>query len=168
MIRKDRKDKNYTLVEYSDILRGLSTATKMNDAEFTKILKEIYSDVDLEDEMINKTTYKRISSDNKLIPFLKDKVGIIDFDTFIDHNVLKDALARSYYEFNHEMKNKLSNYFRKYVDNEINGISNDIIKQEIVNDKELLEYIKKYDDFTTYLEEKVNQNVDIKIYQKRG
>ena len=170
MIRKDKKDDNYTLVEYSDILLGLSKATKKKDEEFTELLKDIYSDVDLEDEMIDKITYKRISSDNKLIPFLKEEVGILDFDTFIDADILKDAFIRSYYEFNHEMKNKLSIYFRKYIDNEINGISNDVIKQEIINDKKLLEYIKKYDNFTIYVEDKINQNLDAreKIYCRKN
>lgn len=170
MIRKDKKDNNYTLVEYSDILLGLSKATKMKNKELKDLLKDIFSDVDLEDVMIDKITYKKISSDNKLIPFLKDEVGILDFDTFVDHNILKDALVRSYYEFNHEMKNKLAIYFRKYVDNEINDISNDNLKQEIINDKKLLEYIKKYDNFTMYLEEKVNKEVDVRgrIYKRRG
>lgn len=170
MIRKDKKDNNYTLVEYSDILLGLSKATKEKNKKYTDLLKDLYSDIDLEDEMIDKTTYKRISSDSKIVEYLKEKVGVIDFDTFIDADILKDALARSYYEFNHEMKNKLSIYFRKFVDNEINGISNDIIKQEIINDKELLEYIKKYDNFAMYIEDKINRNIDMteKIYQKRG
>ena len=170
MIRKSKEDSNYTLVEYNDILLGLLKATKIGDSELTDILKDMYSDADTDTEMIDKITYKKVHNDNKLIPFLKEKVGIIDFDTFIDTNMLKDALARSYYEFNHEMKNKLSIYFRKFVDNEINGISNDIIKNQIINDKELLEYIKKYDNFAMYIEEKINRNIDMteKIYQKRG
>lgn len=170
MIRKSKKDNNYTLVEYSDLLLGLSKATKMKNKEFTEILKEVYSDADLDDEMIEKTTYKRISNDSKLIPFLKEKVGIIDFDTFIDANILKDALARAYYEFNHEMKNRLAIFFRTFVSNEINGKSNDVIRQEIINDKELLEYIKKYDTFSMYLEDKINQNLieKEKIYCKKN
>ena len=170
MIRKDKKDDNYTLVEYSDILLGLSKATKMKNKEFTDLLKDIYSDVDLDDVMIDKTTYKRISSDSKLVDFLKEEVGVLDFDTLITEDILKDALARAYYEYNHGMKNKLSVYFRKFVTNEIYGIDNDIIKQEIINDKELLEYIKKYDNFAMYLEHKVNQNIDVreKIYCRKG
>lgn len=170
MIRKSKEDSNYTLVEYKDILLGLSKATKINDSELTNLLKDMYSDADTETEMIDKITYKRIHNDNKLIPFLKEEAGIIDYDKFITADILKDALARSYYEFNHEMKNKLSIYFRKFVDNEINGISNDIIKNQIINDKELLEYIKKYDNFAMYIEEKINRNIDMreKIYQKRG
>lgn len=170
MIRKDKKNNDYTLVEYTDILLGLSKATKRQNNEFTELLKEVYSDVELDDERIGKTTYKRISSDSKLIPFLKEEVGVIDFDTFINADMLKDALARSYYEFNHEMKNKLSIYFRKFVYNEINGIENDILKQEIINDKDLLEYIKKYDDFSMYIEDKINQEIDVreKIYYRKN
>lgn len=170
MIRRDKKDKNYYLVEYSDILLGMLKATKSKKTEYVDLLKDVFADVDTEDEMIDKTSYKKISVKSKLIPFLKEEVGVIDFDTFIDADILKDALARSYYEFNHEMKNKLSIYFRKYVTNEINGTDNDIIKHEIINDKELFEYIKKYDNFQMYLEEMINKNIDVreKTYKRRG
>ena len=170
MIRTDKKNNKYLLVEYSDILIGLSKATKMKNKEFVALLKDVYTDVDLDDEMIDKVSYKRINKNSKLVKFLKDEVGVINFDTFISADILKDALARSYYEFNHGMKNKLSMYFRKYVDNEINGISNDIIKQEIINDRDLLEYIKKYDHFNDYIEKKVTQNIVLreKTKRKRG
>ena len=105
---------------------------------------------------------KNINKNSKIIKFLVEQADIIDFDTHIDHDILKDALTRAYFEFNYEMKNKISAYFRKYVENEIEGIDNTIIKEEIKNDKELLDYIKKYDNFTMYVEDKVNKNIEIK------
>ena len=60
------------------------------------------------------------------------------------------------------MKNMLSYYLRKYIYNEINGIDNEYLRADIVNNKPLLEYIKKYDDFTSYVDDKIEKNIDMK------
>ncbi len=162
MIRKDKKYKNYKLIEYTDILVGMSVASKQGDKDMVESLRELFNSMEVDSVLIDKHNYVRINKNSKIIKFLVEQADIIDFDTHIDHDILKDALTRAYFEFNYEMKNKISAYFRKYVENEIEGIDNTIIKEEIKNDKELLDYIKKYDNFTMYVEDKVNKNIEIK------
>lgn len=172
MIRRDKQDESFVLVDYEDILMG-AVASSHENKELSINYMELFSnDSAIKKEDGSYTEYKktrRLKQDSEEVKYLIDTVGVIDLRTHIDHNILRDALTRSYYEFNHEMKNKLSIYFRKYLDNEINGIDNTILKQEIINDKELLEYIKKYDDLDEYLEFKINQHIDIneKTYKKK-
>ena len=162
MIRTDKKYKDYKLIEYADILIGMSVATKLNNKNMTEILSDLFNNMEVDSILIDKHNYVRINKNSKIIKFLIEEANIIDYDTYIDHDILKDALSRAYFEFNYEMKNKLSIYFRKYVENEIEVIDNTIIKEEIKNDRDLLEYIKKYDNFTMYIEDKVNKNIEIK------
>lgn len=163
MIRRDRKDENYVFVDYSDLLMG-AVKSSDNNPKLSESFLRIFSENNTSkphgsfNEMKN---FVRLSKDCEEVNYLIHKVKIPDYRTLITADILKDALARSYYEFNYEMKTKLTSYFRKFVDNEIEGISNTILKEEIINDKELLEYIKKYDDFDHYLEVKINQKIDI-------
>lgn len=165
MIRKDKSNENYVLVDYDDILMGAirSSGFGLKDlsVKFMNLFEEDYAVKREDGSYIETKKYRRIKEDSEEIKFLIEKAGVIDYRTLINADILKDALARSYYEFNHEMKTKLSNYFRKFVDNEIHGIDNKILKEEIINDKILLDYIKKYDDFNQYLEVKINQNIEI-------
>lgn len=161
MLRLDKNNKEYTLVEYTDILVGLNYASKYEDEKINNLLKDLFLDVENEDIYIGEKHYKKLTTNSEVVKYLKEKVKILDYDNFIDQNILKDALVRAYYEFNHEMKNKISKYFRTYIDNEINGIDNEIIKNEIINDKKLLEYIKQYDTFDSYIESKININLNI-------
>ena len=173
MIRKDKSDDNYVLVDYEDILFGAVKASGLGLQELSTnfmILFETDSKEKKEDgSYVEMKKYRRIEKDSEEIKFLIEKARVIDNRTLITADILKDALIRSYYEFNHEMKNKLTGYFRKYVDNEINGIPNNVLEEEIRNDKILLEYIKKYDSFNEYLEDKINQTIDIneKIKKRR-
>lgn len=167
MLRKDKKNGNYILVEYTDILMGLNYATKMNDSKIDNLLSDLFVDADNFDTYIDNKHYVKLKKDSEVIKYLKEKVKIQDYDNFIDHNVLKDALVRSYFEFNHDMHKKLKVYFRKYLENEITGIDNKYLKDEIINDKKLLEYIKEYDNLDEYLEKKININLDIKEKGKR-
>lgn len=161
MLRLDKNDKSYTLVEYKDILIGLNYASKTEDEKINNLLKDLFVDLETEDIYIGEKHYKRLQTDSEIVKYLKEEVKIIDYDNFVNHNILKDALVRAYYEFNHEMKNKLSRYFRIYVDNETKGIDNEIIKNEIINDKILLKYIKEYDTFDEYIEKRININIGV-------
>lgn len=161
MLRLDKNDKKYTLVEYKDILIGLNYASKTEDEKINNLLKDLFVDLETEDVYIGEKHYKRLQTDSEIVKYLKEEVKIIDYDNFVNHNILKDALVRAYYEFNHEMKNKLSKYFRIYVDNETKGIDNEIIKNEIINDKNLLKYIKEYDTLDEYIEKKININIGV-------
>ena len=51
--------------------------------------------------------------------------------------------------------------FRKYMDNERNGLSNIDLISEIVSDNEVIAFIKKHPDFQTYEQDLIN-----KSYQK--
>ena len=163
MIRKDKYNDKYVLVDHTDLLVGTSVATKQDNKEMVDKLTSLFSVYDDNKIVeINGRDYRKIKFDSPVVRFLREQVGIIDYETYVDKDILKDAFIRSYYEFNHEMNKKLSNYLRKFVDNEINGIDNDYLRAEIVNDKYLLEYIKKYDDFTSYVDHKIEKNIDIK------
>jgi len=148
---KSSKDKDYVLVEYSDLLKGLKKATDLNNEEIEDSFRSVFVDFDAKDEIIEDINYKKIGKESSIIKFLKEEVGINEYDE-INHDILKDALIRANYEFNHEMKNKLNIYLRKFVDNEIMGISNEIIIEEIKNDAYLFEYIKKYNSFSDYIQ----------------
>lgn len=161
MIRTDKKDKNYKLIDYTDILLGIAKASKLEDSEMVQLLCETFDDMESENVVIDTKTYKRVKSNDKVTKFLMEKANIIDYDTYIDHDILKDAFVRSYFEFNHEMKNKLSTYFRKYSENEIMGIDNTFLKEEIKNDKEAMKYIKKYDNYSMYIEDKILKNIEM-------
>lgn len=56
---------------------------------------------------------------------------------------------------------KITKYFRKYMDNERNGLSNIDLISEIVSDNEVIAFIKKHPDFQTYEQDLIN-----KSYQK--
>lgn len=172
MIRKNKFNENYVLIDYVDILIGTSIASKQENQEMVEKLTNLFvSDNEEKTIEINGRKYKkddinlnaaRVKKDSDIVKFLKEQAGVIDYETYIDKDTLKDAFIRAYYEFNHEMKNLLSYYLRKYIDNEIKGIDNEYIRADIVNNKPLLEYIKRYDDFTSYVDEKIEQNIDMK------
>lgn len=160
MIKKC-KDKGYVLVEYGDLLKGLKEAISEDNEVIEAEFRNVFVTFDLSDEVIEDVNYKKIGKDSKIVSFLKNKVGITEYEE-INHDILEDALMRAYYEFNHLMKNKLSAYFRKFVDNEISGISNETIIEEIRNDAYLFEYIKKYNSFSEYIETKKEENEQVR------
>ena len=53
MLRKDKKNGNYILVEYTDILMGLNYATKMNDSKIDSLLSNLFVDADNFDTYID-------------------------------------------------------------------------------------------------------------------
>lgn len=158
---KNSEEKGYVLVEYRDILKGIKVAADLHNEKVELLFKNLFTDFDVEDEIIEDINYKKIKKDSRIISFLKEHVGITEYET-INYDILKDALTRATYEFNHEMKNKLYSYFRKFVDNEISGISNEVLIEDIKNDVYLFEYIKKYNSFSDYVEMKKNENEQIR------
>lgn len=168
MIRKDKTDSNYVLVDHADLLIGANAANKLHNKEMFDVISDLFSIYDEDTVEINQKNYKKIKKDSEVVRFLIKKANITDYETFIDVNTLKDAYVRAYYEFNHEMKNILAFYLRKYIDNEINDIDNEYLRAEIINDKPLIEYIKKYDNFTSYIDEKIEKSIDMKEKIKRN
>ena len=172
MIRKNKFNDNYVLIDYTDVFVGIGIADKQENKEMVDDLTNLFiSDNEEKNVEINGRKYRkdgvdinnvRVKADSAVVKFLKEQAGIIDYGTYIDKDILKDAFIRAYYEFNHEMKNMLSYYLRKYIYNEINGIDNEYLRADIVNNKPLLEYIKTYDDFTSYVDDKIEKNIDMK------
>lgn len=161
MIRRDKQDDNYVFVDYFDLMMGAVNASEVNESLANSFLK-LFADNNTSKKnslFSEMKDFVRLPKDSEEVKYLIEKVKITDYRTLITADI--DALVRSYYEFNHEMKTKLSSYFRKYVDNEINGISNEVLESEIINDKVLMDYIKKYDDFNHYLEVKIDNKIDI-------
>lgn len=156
MIKTDNKNKNYVWVDYVDIIHALGCASREKNEDMISSLNELFLNVD---EAENNSI--KLKKTNKIYEYLIKCPMIKNYDTYIDKNNLKDALVRSYYEFNHEMKRKLSKYFRQFVENEIRGITNETIVNEINNDKELMDYIKKYESFDNFIESKIEKNIDI-------
>lgn len=161
MLRLDKSDKNYTLVEYTDILTGVSFATKTNNETITDLLNNLFVDSEDFSVYIGNKHFVRLKTDSEVVRYLKEEVKVLDYDNFIDHNILSDAFTRSIYEFNHEMRKKLSTYLRMYMDNEIKGIDNKVVKDQIINDKKLLEYIKEYEGLDEYLERKIEISLEV-------
>lgn len=161
MIRIDKSDKQYAFVDFSDILNGISLAKNIGNNDMKNRLNEIFI---LSENyiLIDNKNYIRLNIESPEFIFLKYELKVTYYDLHIDHNVLKDALVRAYFEFNHEMKNKLSIYFRKYVENEINGLDNTFLVENIKSDKELMDYIKKYNDFTSYIEKRTDVHKKLK------
>lgn len=161
MLRLDRSDKDYTLVEDADLIKGLSFASKGKDEKIIELLSNLFVESDGFDVYIGNKSYRKLKTNSEVVKYLKEEVKILDYDNFVDQNILSDALTRSYYEFNHEMNKKLKIYFRRYLDNEIKGIDNKVLKDEIINDRKLLEYIKEYETLDEYLEEKIRINLEV-------
>lgn len=169
MLRLDKSNKNYTLVEYGDILTGLEFAAKQNDEKITDLLNKLFLDSEEFSVYIGNKHFIRLKTDSEVVIYLKQEVKILDYDNFIDQNILSDAFTRSIYEFNHDMKRRIYPYFRMYMDNEIKGIDNKVVKDQIINDKKLLEYIKEYENLDAYLEEKIKVNLEVtKNIQGKG
>lgn len=158
MIRTDKYNKEYMWVNYCDIIIGLNYASKEKNNEMINLLNQTIINMDVESEMFDKKEHIKLKKEDKVIVYLLEKVKIDCYDTYIDQDILNNAFTIAYYEFNHEMRTKLSKYFRIFTNNEIKGISNEYLKQEIINDKEVLEYIKKYDNFNEYVKEKAEKN----------
>ncbi len=169
MIRTDKKNKNYVWVDYTDIIHAISFANKEKNQLMIDLLNDKFLNMDVQTNLLNKKSMFKLKKSDKVYTYLKDCPLVEDYDTLINVNILKDALIRAYYEFNYEKKKKLSKYFRLFIDNEIRGIDNKLLIDEILNDKELLEYIKKYENFNEYIEDKINRNIqndNIMYYDK--
>ncbi len=167
MMRNSKKSKTQVLIEYSDIMKGLRYAWKTKDEKMISLFSRAFQE-ETTGEEINGTIYRSYSYSHPIIQYLVENDLVINYNFLITRTQLKDALIRSYYEFNHEMKQKLTRYFRRFIDNEIKGINNEIIIHEILNDEKVSQYIRAYDDFDSYMEEKINNSFDCNKKKKES
>ena len=144
MTIKSDIDKNYVIVSTADILKCMRD-NKKNERVYEEC-RNIFLNNDVEDNCF------KLSSLNPIVLLLKKQR---EEKYYIDASVLNEALGIAISDNNYEMQKKITKYFRKYMDNERNGIS------EIVSDNEVIAFIKKHPDFQTYEQDLIN-----KSYQK--
>lgn len=150
MTIKNDIDKNYVIISTADILKCMRD-NKKNEKIYDEC-RDIFLNNDVEDNCF------KLSSLNPIVLLLKKQR---EEKYYIDASILNDALAISISENNYEMQKKITKYFRKYMDNERNGLSNIKLISEIISDEEAISFIKKHPNFQTYEQELVN-----KSYQK--
>lgn len=159
MIRKG--EDNFYLVSEKDLVIALQYAYRNHDEKIIKKLNLLFINID-DTVTIDQTNYHKIN-DLKLLDYLLEKVKIPNYETYIDHNVLKEGYIISKYEKNHEMNKKIYNYLTRYLNNEIDGIQNKVLTSEIVNDKKVLKYLKKYNNLDDFITKKVNEKVSLEL-----
>ena len=64
--------------------------------------------------------------------------------------MLAEAFTRASLEFNYSMKDRLFKYLKKFIDNMAENKSNEKLKQKILCDEKVMEYIHKYNSFEDY------------------
>ena len=143
-------DKNYVIISTADILKCMRD-NKKNERVYEEC-RNIFLNNDVEDNCF------KLSSLNPIVLLLKKQR---EEKYYIDASVLNEALGIAISDNNYEMQNKITKYFRKYMDNERNGLSNIDLISEIVSDNEVIAFIKKHPDFQKYEQDLIN-----KSYQK--
>ena len=150
MTIKSDIDKNYVIVSTADILKCMQDKKK-NERVYEEC-RNIFLNNDVEDNCF------KLSSLNPIVLLLKKQR---EEKYYIDASVLNEALGIAISDNNYEMQKIITKYFRKYMDNERNGLSNIDLISEIVSDNEVIAFIKKHPDFQTYEQDLIN-----KSYQK--
>ena len=141
------ENKNTTKISMGDVIRCMRELDS-KDAVFIES-KKIFQD------MIPINNYYELDKSNIVVKYLKNKK---QNKYFVNAEILRDALAISISENNHEMKKQLTNYFKKYMNNEREGISNDELISLIVSNKELISFIKKHENFEEYEEKLIEKS----------
>lgn len=147
MAIKKCMDRNYVLVSSKDIIRYMSSHKQ--DEFIYNECKNIFLNYDIEDNCFQLPTLHPI-----VLSLLKEQ----ESPYYIDANILKEALAIAISENNYAMQKKLTHYFRKYMDKERNGIETNPLISEILEDPELIKFIKKHHDFDAYEQELVSKS----------
>ena len=154
-----RRIDDFYLVSEKDLIIALKYATYNNDTIMKNILNKLFIDMG-SIITVGSSSYHK-TNDINLIDYLITKVKIKNYETYIDYNVLSSGYIIAKYENNHEMSKKIYSYLIKYLTNEINGLSNEVLTNEIINDKNTLKYLKKYDNLDDFVTSKVNKNVSL-------
>ena len=140
-------NKKTVMISMGDIIKCMRELDE-NDITFNEC-KRIFNDMTPVDN------YYELNKSNIVAKYLKNKK---QNKYFVDASILKDALAISISENNHEMKKTLTNYFKKYMSNEREGISNEELVSIIVSNNELISFIKKYENFEEYEEKNIEKS----------
>ena len=146
---KPEIDQNYVVVSSSDIIRCMRNHHE--EEEIFGECKEIFLNHEIEDNCF------KLSFFHPVVVYLKKER---EDKYYIDASILKDALAIAISENNYEMQKKLTRHFRKYMDNERNGITNTDLMSEIISDEEEISFIKKYFSFESYEQDLIQKSFD--------
>ncbi len=151
------KTKNgYKLISDKDLFISIEYAVNHHLEDTLATLNQLF--IDIEGSIIIKNeVYHKI--DNKLLPFFLGDVKLKDDEIYIDINTLKEGYIISKYEKNSIMNKKIYSYLIKFINNEINGLTNDILIHEIINDRPLLNYLKKYENLEEFITTRINKKI---------
>lgn len=145
---KPEIDQKYVVVSSSDIIRCMRNH---NGEKIFEECKEIFLNHEMEDNCF------KLSFSHPVVLYLKKER---EDKYYLDASILKDALAIAISENNYEMQKKLTSHFRKYMDNERNGIANTDLMSEIISDEEEISFIKKYFSFESYEQDLIQKSFD--------
>ena len=142
------------LIESEDLVFAMDKAKKENDIILNDLM-DAFLDMD------NSVSDTKLTVNSEIANYIK-KVKI---DSIITADSLAISLSRSIYEYNHEMTKKLKKYYRNYIDTLVKEDDISIVINLIVDDKEVVDYMNKYnstDEFINYLIKKRIDKKDIK------
>lgn len=151
MLITDKKNRDFAYISLNDILSAMEIANE----EEIKELKKLFN---LDD--YNENNKIKISKNSKVYNILKNNDKVIDGDYYITPSMLSQSFTIAYLEFNYEMKDRISKYLRKYVDNIAEGKSNEKLVQKILCDEKVMNYIQKYESFEDYIEHIIGTRID--------
>lgn len=138
MIKTDI-DRNYVLIGITDILKFMTSHRESK--KIYETFSDIFINYDCKDDCF------KLPSTHPAVIYLKKER---ESKYYIDANTLNIALGIAICENNHEIQKLLTKYIKKYIDNERQGLSNGFLISEIVSNKQLIKYIKKYNNFDEY------------------
>jgi len=153
LIKIDEKNENYVLLDGEDIIKASKTLSKNNP--LYKSLIDFFSDFNSCDELGN----YRLKKTSRLFNYIKSVEGVIYFKEYITLQTLSLALSRAIYEYNHEMKKKLTKYLRALMDAKINDQEIEITKNIISNDETVMNYIEKYESLDDYIKNTIQKRI---------
>lgn len=139
------------LIENEDLVIAMDKAKKDNN-EILDDLMDAFLDID------NNVSETKLVVDSEIATYIK-KVKV---NSIITADSLGIALSRSIYEYNHEMTKKLKKYYRSYIDSLVKEEDISIIINLIVDDREVMNYINKYNSTDEYIEDLIRKRLDKK------
>lgn len=155
MIKNDDKNEKYVLLDGEDIIKASKTLNK-NDSLYKNLIN-FFSDFNSCDELGN----YRLEKTSALFDYIKNVEGVIYLKEYITLQSLSLALSRAIYEYNHEMKKKLTKYLRALMDSIINNQEVETIKNIIASDDKLMNYIEKFDSLDDYIKSNIQKRIKV-------
>lgn len=170
MLKLDKNDDSFIIIDLNDIIKGLIHAQK-HDTKMAFKLQKLYVDTKTysQDEKeiikldINNSSEKSIIDFLQTVPFIKNWNKTINIDD-LDRSYIIATVSH-----NHQMAKTLRSYIIKYYELIINQKDTTLFEEEIKSNEKIMKFIKKYENIDEFLQEKINQKdkLDI-IYLKNN